>query len=242
MPTRVINGAELHYEERGSGPETIVFSHGLLMSGDMFREQVEALSDRYRCVSYDHRGQARSAVTETGYDMDSLTADAAALISELGAAPCHFVGLSMGGFIGMRLAIHHRNLLRSLVLMDTSADPEPEEKGIMFGKTFLSDPSKAAARERWTSHLRGLNRVGTTRAAHGVIDRTGVYGQLGTIVTPTLVLVGDEDVATVPAKAERMHQAIAGSKLAVISGAGHSASIEQPMLVTTAIQDFLAAV
>jgi pimeloyl-ACP methyl ester carboxylesterase len=127
MPTRVINGAELHYEERGSGPETIVFSHGLLMSGDMFREQVEALSDRYRCVSYDHRGQARSAVTETGYDMDSLTADAAALISELGAAPCHFVGLSMGGFIGMRLAIHHRNLLRSLVLMDTSADPEPEE-------------------------------------------------------------------------------------------------------------------
>jgi pimeloyl-ACP methyl ester carboxylesterase len=45
-----------------------------------------------------------------------------------------------------------------------------------------------------------------------------------------------------PAKAERMHQAIAGSKLAVISGAGHSASIEQPMLVTTAIQDFLAAV
>jgi pimeloyl-ACP methyl ester carboxylesterase len=156
MPTRVINGAEIYYEERGSGPETIVFS----------------LSERYRCISYDHRGQARSAVTETGYDMDSLTADAAALISGLGAAPCHFVGLSMGGFVGMRLAIHHRDLLSSLVLMGTSADPEPEQNqgpyrrlafvgrwfgfrpvikplmGIMFGKTFLSDPSKAAARER----------------------------------------------------------------------------------------------
>jgi pimeloyl-ACP methyl ester carboxylesterase len=73
-----------------------------------------------------------------------------------------------------------------------------------------------------------------------VIDRAGVHGQLGTIVTRTLVLVGDEDVATVPAKAERIHQSIADSKLAVIPNAGHSASIEQPMLVTTAIQDFLA--
>jgi pimeloyl-ACP methyl ester carboxylesterase len=263
MPTCVINGANIHYEESGSGPETIIFSHGLLMSGEMFRDQMQALSSRYRCISYDHRGQARSEVTETGYDMDSLAADAAVLIRELDAAPCHFVGLSMGGFIGMRLAIHHRDLLRSLVLMDTSADPEPEKNrgpyrrlafigrwfgfrpvikpilNIMFGQTFLADPAAAAAREKWKKHLLNLDRVGTSRAAHGVIDRAGVYEQLGTIVTPTLVMVGDEDVATVPAKAERMHQAIKGSKLVVIPGAGHSASIEQPALVTRAIEDFL---
>jgi len=85
-----------------------------------------------------------------------------------------------------------------------------------------------------------LDKVGTSRAAHGVIDRDGVYDQLGRIETPTLVLVGDEDVATVPAKAERLHQAIEGSRLVIIPGAGHSSSIEQPALVARAIEDFLS--
>jgi len=263
MPTRLINGARIHYEEMGSGPQTIVFSHGLLMSGEMFRAQMQALSDRYRCISYDHRGQGRSEVTASGYDMDSLTSDAAELIRELDAAPCHFAGLSMGGFVGMRLAIHHPQLLKSLILLDTSADPEPEQNrgpyrrlafigrwlgfrpvirpvmNIMFGQTFLADPKLADVRKRWRDHLLRLDKVGTNRAAHGVIDRAGVYDQLGRIAVPTLILVGDEDVATVPAKAERMQQAIGGSKLLVIPGAGHSASIEQPALVTRAIDDFL---
>jgi len=263
MPTHVLNGAKIYYEETGSGPEAIVFSHGLLMSGDMFSEQVKTLSSRYRCICYDHRGQARSEVTPSGYDMDSLAADAAALITELGAAPCHFAGLSMGGFVGMRLAIHHPELLRSLILMDTSADPEPEQNrgpyrrlafigrwfgfrpvikplmNIMFGRTFLNDPAAEAVRSHWKNHLMGLDKVGTSRAAHGVIDREGVYDQLGRIETPTLILVGDEDVATVPAKAERMHAAINSSRLVVIPGAGHSASVEQPALVTKAIEEFL---
>ncbi len=264
MPTRVINGARIHFEESGSGPDTIVFSHGLLMSGEMFSEQVNALSRRYRCISYDHRGQSRSEVTASGYDMDTLAADAAALIRELGAAPCHFAGLSMGGFVGMRLAINYPELLKSLILMDTSADPEPEQnKGpyrrlafigrwfgfrpvikpltnIMFGQTFLADPAKETVRNHWRKHLVSLDKVGTSRAAHGVIDRDGVYDQLGRIETPTLVLVGDEDVATVPAKAERLHQAIEGSRLVIIPGAGHSSSIEQPALVARAIEDFLS--
>ena len=60
MPFKTINGARIYFEESGNGPETIVFSHGLLMNGDMFSGQVEALSDRFRCVVFDHRGQARS--------------------------------------------------------------------------------------------------------------------------------------------------------------------------------------
>lgn len=265
MPYIRINGARLYYEEIGSGPETIVFSHGLLMSGELFRHQVEALSDRYRCVIYDHRGQARSEVSKSGYDMDSLTADALQLIRSLNAAPCHFVGLSMGGFIGMRLAIYHPEALRSLILMETSADPEPEENRgpyrkmafigrwlgfrpladrlmhIMFSHSFLHDPGKDAIRERWKEHFLALNRAGTARAARGVIEREGVYEQLGKIRTPTLILVGDEDVATIPAKSERMHLAIKGSEFQVIPHAGHSSSVEQPQAVTTAMEAFLAA-
>jgi pimeloyl-ACP methyl ester carboxylesterase len=261
MPYLQVNGAKLYYEVSGDGPETVVFSHGLLMSGGMFADQAAALASRYRCIRYDHRGQGRSEVTDSGYDMDALADDAAKLIEALDAAPCHFVGLSMGGFVGMRLALSRPELLRSLVLMDTSADPEPNRKpyrrlafvgrwlgfrpvvdrvmNIMFGRSFLEDPARAAVREHWRQHLLSLDRRGTYRAAHGVIDRDGVYQRISGIATPTLIMVGEEDVATVPEKSERMQHVIPGARLVRIPGAGHSASIEQPERVTDAVRSFL---
>jgi pimeloyl-ACP methyl ester carboxylesterase len=188
VPFAKINGAKLYYEDSGSGPQTIVFSHGLLMSGDMFSEQVQTLGAKYRCISYDHRGQARSEITRTGYDMDSLTQDAVALIRELDCGPCHFAGLSMGGFVGMRLAIRHPELIKSLTLIETTADPEPEEnKGpyrklafigrwlsfrlvvdklmnIMFSQSFLHDPGKSSVRNHWRDHLLGGDRADEIRA------------------------------------------------------------------------------
>src|SRR5512143_1799142 len=166
MPTLAVDGIDLHYEERGSGTP-IVFSHGLLWTGGMFDAQVTALSSRYRCIAYDHRGQGRSGTSPRPYDMERLTADAATLIEKLGAAPCHFVGLSMGGFVGMRLAARRPELLRTLTLVETAADSEPRWNipkyramalvgrvagfgpvvgavmKIMFGATFLRDPARA---------------------------------------------------------------------------------------------------
>ena len=262
MPYLESNGAELYYEEYGSGDETIVFSHGLPMSCDMFRSQIDALSDRYRCIAYDHRGQGRSHVTDNGYDIDNVTEDAIGLIEKLNAGPCHFVGLSMGGFVGMRLAIRRPELLRSLVLMETSADPEPNVVSyrmmsfigrwfgfglvisrvmkIMFGQTFLDDPSRQEERDHWKNHILSGDRLGITRAAKGVIDREGIYDQLSRIQTPTLILVGDEDIATIPEKSERIHEKVQGSKLVTIPRAGHSSSIEQPAAVTREIESFLS--
>jgi len=269
MPTLQANGATLWYEEHGSGPETVVFAHGLLWSGRMFDAQVAELADRFRCVAFDFRGQGRSEVTAGGYDMDTLADDAAALIEALGCAPCHFVGLSMGGFIGMRLAARRPELVRSLVLMETSADAEPAENvpryrllggivgvlgrlgmrlvmprvmRIMFGRTFLQDPAREADRRVWRERGMANHPRGIVRALRGVIDRKPVYAELGKIAVPTLVVVGDDDVATVPAKAERLHAAIVGSRMVVIPGAGHTSSVEQPDLVNAALEGFLASI
>ncbi len=258
-----INGTELHVEEHGTGPETIVFAHGLLWSGRMFDKQIAALRDRYRCVTFDFRGQGQSEVTPSGYDMDTLTDDAVAIIEKLGSAPCHFLGLSMGGFVGMRLAIRHPSLLRSLMLLETSADPEPESsKGryrtlgfiarwlglrlvagrvmpIMFGAKFIGDASRAEERAFWRSQMVSNHRIGITRALGGVIDRAGVSDELQQIDLPTLIVVGDQDVATPRVRADRMHAQIRGSKLMVIPGAGHTSTIEEPASVNKAIAEFL---
>ena len=64
--------------------------------------------------------------------------------------------------------------------------------------------------------------------------------ELEQIAAPTLVLVGDEDVATVPDKARRIQAGIAGSQLVVVPQAGHTSTIEQPAAVTAAIEEHLA--
>lgn len=263
MPEIDVNGARLHYLDEGEGAETILFSHGLLFSSAMFRAQIDAFKDRFRCIAYDHRGQGGSAVTADGYDMDTLTDDAAALIEALNAGPCHFAGLSMGGFVGMRLALRRPELLRSLTLIETSAEAEPKENvgrynmlnfvarwfglslvigkvmPIMFSQTYLADDDRAAERAHWRQQIVGNHRIGITRAVRGVVDRQGVDDQIGKIATPTLIIVGEEDVATVPAKSERMHAAIPGSSLVRIPRAGHSSTIEEPAAVNAAMTEFL---
>lgn len=265
MPAMRLNGANVSYEVTGDGLETIVFAHGLLWDGYMFHKQVAALRDRYRCVTFDFRGQGKSEVTRDGYDMDTLTLDAAQLIERLGFAPVHFAGLSMGGFIAMRLGARRPDLIRSLILMETSAEPEPPENipryrmfyrvarflgpgavasrvmPIMFGQKFMTDPNRAAERDEWRRRASANHRVGIGRATEGVISRRGVTEEIGKIRAPTLIIVGDQDVATVPAQARRIHDLIPGSRLVVIPGAGHTSSIEEPEAVTTAIEEFLAS-
>src|SRR5215470_17977675 len=137
MPKIRVNGAELYYEDTGGQSKgTIIFAHGFLFSCRMFDGQVGALKDRYRCIAYDFRGQGQSEVTADGYDMETLYEDATALIEALNAAPCHFVGLSMGGFIGLRLAARRPALIRSLTLMNTGARREPWPSRLRF--SFLA--------------------------------------------------------------------------------------------------------
>lgn len=259
-----LNGAHIHYTDTGGDGEAIVFSHGLLFSGSMYEAQIAHFRDRYRCITFDHRGQGGSGVTDNGYDMDTLAEDAAALIRHLRAGPCHFVGLSMGGFVGMRLAARHPDLLRTLTLLDTSADAEPDENipkykmlnlvarwiglwavmgrvmPIMFGQSFLNDPARTAEKKRWFGEIVGNHRIGITRAVSGVIDRKGCIDLLDEIDMPVGIGVGDEDVATVPAKSERIHAAIKGSELAVLENAGHSSTIETPQQVNALIERTIA--
>ena len=267
MPKININQVEYHYTDTEEGAETIVFSHGLLWSGYMFHKQETFFKNRYRIITYDHRGQGQTQATAGGYDMDTLTDDAVALIEALCPnQKVHFAGLSMGGFVAMRLAARHPNLLKSVILMETSADAEPQENvpkystlntvvkwlgtwavvgkvmPIMFGKKFLTDPNRKVERGEWKAQMKLCKAPGIVKAVAGVINRQPIYEELKNISLPTLIMVGTQDVATVPAKAERIHKAITGSMLVYIEGGGHTSSIEEPQQVNTAIEAFLTTV
>ena len=122
-----VNNVEIFYQSEGDGPETILFSHGYLADHTMFEPQIKALKADFRCVTYDHRGHGQSEVTKGGYELDNLVTDAISLIENLKIGPVHFVGVSVGGMVGMRIALRRPDLLRSLTLVDTSAEAEPEQ-------------------------------------------------------------------------------------------------------------------
>jgi 3-oxoadipate enol-lactonase len=266
MATRIrCNGVDLAVEDSGEGGSTVLFSHGLLYSLRMWDAQIAALRSRFRCVAYDHRGQGESESPTTGLDMETLADDAVALIESLRIAPVHFVGMSMGGFVAMRVAARRPELVRSLVLVDTSAGPEPAEnipryrrlewvarwfgtwpvasrvEAIMHGASARKDPARAADLRAWRERLLHADAAVMNRAVEGVLTRESALPLLPRIRCPTLVMVGEEDVATVPARSEELAAGIAGARLVRIPRAGHMSPIDAPEAVTAELRAFLEA-
>lgn len=262
MPHIQANGVNLYFEESGSGTETVVFSHGLLWSHKMFRAQVQYLQKKYRIIAYDHRGQGQSEV-KGPFDMDTLYEDAAALIVALFDGPVHFVGLSMGGFVGMRLAARRPDLIKSLVLLETSANAEPVENlpkykmlngivkwagvigpiasqvmPIMFAESWRENRNNAKEIEFWKNELKA-NKRSITGPVEGVIFRKGIEQELHKITCATMVIVGDEDVATKPEKAKFIQMSIPNAVLHLIPGAGHSSCIEKPAEVNRLLEQWI---
>lgn len=260
MPTVKVNGVELFYKETGRGPEAIIFSHGLLMDHSMFEAQRAAFAGRYRVIAYDHRGQGESQDPGSGQDMETLTTDAADLILALDAAPCHFAGLSMGGFVGLRLAVRRPALLRTLTLMNTGAEREPWPSRVrygflaqmvrlagpgpftgvavraLFGSTTRRSPDRRAMLEEWTAKLRQRPR-NVAEALLGVMQRREITtDELRTIQCPTLIIAGEDDTARPPSDSERMAAFIPGARLVRITGSGHSSALEAPDAVIAAMR------
>jgi 3-oxoadipate enol-lactonase len=258
----LVRDADLFVEQSGQG-SAVLFSHGLLWSGRMFAPQIKALSERYRCVSYDHRGQARSEVPpQTIVSIEDCYLDAVDLIEQLDLGPCHFVGLSMGGFVGLRLAARRPDLVRSLTLMATAADAEPLANlpkyrilnamvrmggihlaapavlPIMLGKAVLEDPARSEEKEQLATQLRSL-KPSIYRAVRGVLSRQGVEHELKNIRCPTLVMRGMQDKAIAAERSQALVEGIAGARFVAVPNAGHTLSLEAPEVCNRWLSAFI---
>ncbi len=264
MPLMKLNGVRLSYEDTGGeGRPTILFSHGLLWDTRMFEGQIAHLASRYRCIAYDHRGQGRSLQDNSApMDMDTLYEDAVGLIDALGIGPCHWVGLSMGGFIGMRVAARHPEMIKSLTLLSTQSGPEdsahirtykvlntlarmgglplamPRTMKAMFGDSFFKARKHRKLRKLYRDRLLKLPRE-IHYAVQGVLERSDITRELANITAPTMILHGTGDRAIDITHARHMAKHIPHATLIEIPDAGHMLNLEQPELVNQHLDDFL---
>ncbi len=263
MPYIKIRGCDYYYTDSGKGVETLLLAHGFLMDGEMFRFQAEAFSSDYRIITFDWRGQGKSEAISSGYDMDELYEDALELIDKLQLKNIHWVGVSMGGFIGMRIAARQPGLLKSLILAETGFEAEtlnkkikwgllaytfkylgpkpitPAIQKVLFGKSSFENPAFKPVLDEYAEKWMKLNRLATFKTAWAIFNRKPVAHELKNISIPTLVVVGDEDVARPVEESKKLAEQIEGVRLEIISRAGHSSPLEQTGAFNRVLENFL---
>lgn len=262
MPTLTTDATSIYYEDEGPrDAPALVFSHSLFFGHWMFEEQVAEFASRYRVIRYDHRGQGKSARhPRDELDMDTLADDAAQLIERLALGPCTFFGISMGGFVALRLAARRPELLTSVVVAGSSGDREQQidefdplvaqlaEGGvspvldvishIMLGDTTLSDPARAGLLDKARERLADVGpEIGDP--AWQVVHRRSVLDELPGITVPTLVLAGAEDHVYDAALSRQIADLVPEATLEVVEGVGHSLALEDPAAINSLLADVL---
>jgi pimeloyl-ACP methyl ester carboxylesterase len=128
------NGVRIHLEVKGEGPP-LVFVHGMCGRGAVWAGQVERLSDRFTCVTYDRRGHGASGDADEVHSVPLHGDDFAELVKALGLPPAIYVGSSGGARIGADVVLRYPELLAGAVLSEPPVfSLNPEQGKLFMGK------------------------------------------------------------------------------------------------------------
>jgi 3-oxoadipate enol-lactonase len=255
------NGVQIEYDIQGEGP-WVVMSHSLACTSAMWDEQAQALKSKHKVLRFDTRGHGGSDAPAEAYTLDMLADDLHGVLSKLGVTNPHFVGLSMGGMIGMTYALKYPRAFKSLVLCDTSSRVPPDAKPVWeerikiateqgmeplveptlkrwFTEPFLAKRSSVV--DRVAGMIRSTPPSGYAGCCHA-IPQVNLTDKLGAIQCPVQVIVGDKDIGTPVAMSEAIHRAIPSSELVIIPDASHLSNVEQPAAFNSALLKFLSRV
>jgi pimeloyl-ACP methyl ester carboxylesterase len=257
MQAATVDGLRIAYRSAGEGPG-IVLCHGGASDGREWGPQLAGLADGFTVVAWDEPGAGQSGDPPDGFDLAGYGDALAGLIRELGLAPAHVGGLSWGGVVALEAYRRNPEVVRSLLLCDTYAgwkgslpaeEVEARVAGAREGLAAPPEEFKAVlpglfAAEPQPEIVAELDRImADTRAASferliGLIADADLRDLLPEVAVPTLLVWGEEDVRSPLRVAHEFHQAIPGSELVVIPGAGHMSNLERPGEFNAALLDF----
>lgn len=254
MPHININSNNLFYQKQGVGDELVIFSPGLFMTTHLFEKQLAFFENKYACITYDHRGQGKSENNQNAeITLETLYEDTVALIEHLTDKPVHFVGQSMGGYIGMRLAARRPDLVKTMTLMATTSDTD----GWAFKiKTHLLIAGLRAHLKRlvatsichtifapgdnnlpfWQQQFLQLD-ASMISSIKALNKREAFTSHLKEIHVPTLILSGAKDKVFSPKKMHSLLN-IPHAQFITLADVGHSLCWEDPLVVNQLLLDF----
>ena len=254
----------LNCADVGDGP-VFIFIPGLVGLYDAWSFQLDHFAQRYRCITFDHRGTGDSdKPTGPGaYSTQAIADDVIALMDTLGIDKAHIAGTSTGGCILQNLALDHPERVRACIFNNTwitadefitrvaitrkrIAESYGPEEYVKVSSMFTSgvDQFRHNLDAVMALERRALETVGAVEILAARLDMMLAHDRtpdLGRIDKPSLV-IGTRDDATIPYYfAEDLHAAIAGSEMMLIDNGGHYSYRRHPAKWNAAVENFLAA-
>lgn len=256
-----MSAVEVHHvvSGRADGP-VVVLSNSLGSTHAMWDANLAALERSFRVVRYDTRGHGGSPVPDGPYDIDDLADDVVALLDRLGVERAHFVGLSLGGMTGMRLAARDPQRVDRLVVLCTGARLDPSSAWTERAQTVREQGASAVAEAvvaRWYTPGFLTANPDVKAASEAMVAATPSEGyascceaiaamdlrdDVPRITAPTLAIAGADDPATPPPHLEAIADSVASGRLLVVDESAHLANAQQPETITPAIVEHLTAV
>jgi 3-oxoadipate enol-lactonase len=251
-------GVQLHYTVVGEGP-WVTLVHSLASDLTLLDAQAKMLARQFKVLRVDIRGHGKSPAPPSPYSMQDLADDVQTLFEKLSITQTAWVGVSLGGMMGLMHAIRHPGIITRLVVGDATAGyPESAHVGWRERIGFVRERGTAAIVQgtlsRWftadflqrepavVAHFAGIIAAtpanGFIGCAEAIIGYN-VTAKLSQIGCPALIMVGEEDEATPPAMAQALASGIAGAIYAPIGSAAHQANIEQPDTFNMHLETFL---
>ena len=261
MSTALVNGVALAFDIGGAG-FPVVLLNGFGGNRKDWYEQVPVFSQQYQTISYDHRGSGESDKPETGYSIDQFADDCIGVLDHLDIERAHLVGYSMGGRIAQAVASRYPDRVAALVLAATAAKPNALNLYSLKLGAYLYEnygPSAAASVgplvEFTPSYFSRtlptlVNKLGAIpenpmplHAFLGHVDAIENHdttGILGSILSPTMVVIGDQEWLNPLPDANELVEGIPDARLQVITDASHGLIVEQPKQFNQCVLDFLS--
>jgi len=234
----------------------LVLAGSLGLSMALWRPQMLALSSRFRVLRVEHPGHAQGVPEElppAPYTVSMLGERILELLDSLGEESCCFMGLSLGGMIGMWLAAHHPERISRLVVCCSAPAIGPRELWIERARAARYDGTRPSAEmllSRWftahfvaqhhdlTAELIEENRRVDVQAYANcceLLANTDLSEELGRIRAPTLILAGEHDPVVSPQSAAQTMAMIDGAALTVLADASHLPNMEQSTVFNEAV-------
>ncbi len=260
MPKLYANGINIYYELHGpEDADVLVLSNGILMSTASWVYQTPMLSKHYRVLLYDCRGQWQSDHPQGPYCMEQHADDLAALLDELGIRQAHIGGISYGAELSLAFALKYPDRAKTLVLSSVVSQIDPVLRGIV--ESWLETARSADANlffhatypvnfgARWIAANKAL--LDGARARYAALDFDAVVNlceaflkfdltkELHLIKTPTLLMVGEEDILKPRKYADIIAAEMPQAEYVIVPRAGHALSWEQPEVFNSLVLGFL---
>ncbi|AHX13296.1 3-oxoadipate enol-lactonase [Dyella jiangningensis] len=252
------DGYRLAYRLDGDASKPVlVLSNSIATTLHMWDGQTGALAKHFRVLRYDARGHGESDAPAGAYSMDRLGRDVIELLDALGIEHAHFLGLSLGGFVGQWLGIHAPERIDRLILSNTSPRLGPPSEFDARIEALRVSPDMAAVAEAFLANWFPASMI---EAGHPAIEpfrdmllSTSPRGLAGSyaavrdadmrrtialIQRPTLVIAGANDTVTLASHGEYIAANVPGARL-VILPVVHLPNVEHTDRYVQTVLDFL---